>query len=581
MANGTGRVRPVPHLDLNNKAQAPIQNPDQWETGTIIGVTPSGKLEVSIDGAPDSLPTTIAPADSGVTAIGATVRLKRDSAGHIASVAVPDVIPDGETPVYLGATGQFVKNVADAQVELDADLAKAREDIASAKQDVDHLQDEVIPELNNQIKSLDETAIPGLAGRVDEAEQKLSPLPGRISATESAISVAQEDLDNLNDVKLPALSEATKDAARLTEGTLDNDRIAIGELSALIANVIQLNVSQLVASDAAINSAVINKLSVGIANVISLSASRITSGQLDAARINVAELAVELATVIHLDVSQLVASNAAINSAVISKLSVGIADVIELNVSRLVASDAHLGTAVAQRIVADTATFLKITTEMLIAGGAKITGPLLADTIQLATRLVAGDPSGSRTELDSTGLHVFQGSTEKVQVSASAKNGLRIWDSNSSQLVDLADSTFGSMLLTSAGKLTMVAGSTGTWGAWVGENFSTPFISPTSRCVMYMRCPLGDQGVAQNFYVRGAVILLDSAGTQFPVIDTGAAVTGASTLLPNGAIPQMGVNTNLTPGATYTVRAQFQASKAPSGAGTPWVSGRNIVVQPI
>ena len=133
MANGTGRVRPVPHLDLKNKAQAPIQNPDQWETGTIIGITPSGKLEVSIDGAPEGLPTTIAPADSGVTAIGATVRLKRDSSGHIASVAVPDVMPDGETPVYLGATGAFVKGIADAQVELDSAIAGATADAAAAQ----------------------------------------------------------------------------------------------------------------------------------------------------------------------------------------------------------------------------------------------------------------------------------------------------------------------------------------------------------------------------------------------------------------------------------------------------------------
>jgi hypothetical protein len=54
------------------------------------------------------------------------------------------------------------------------------------------------------------------------------------------------------------------------------------------------------------------------------------------------------------------------------------------------------------------ATFAKVTTDMLIAGGAKITGSLLADVIQLVTRLVAGDPDGTRTELNSLGLFVYR-----------------------------------------------------------------------------------------------------------------------------------------------------------------------------
>jgi hypothetical protein len=49
------------------------------------------------------------------------------------------------------------------------------------------------------------------------------------------------------------------------------------------------------------------------------------------------------------------------------------------------------------------AVFVQITTQQLIAGGAKITGELLADVIQLATRLVAGN-----VELDSTGLHNYR-----------------------------------------------------------------------------------------------------------------------------------------------------------------------------
>jgi len=57
---------------------------------------------------------------------------------------------------------------------------------------------------------------------------------------------------------------------------------------------------------------------------------------------------------------------------------------------------------------AKVATFAKVTTQMLQAGQARITGELLADTIRLSTRIVAGDPSGDAAIMDSTGLHVVK-----------------------------------------------------------------------------------------------------------------------------------------------------------------------------
>ena len=52
--------------------------------------------------------------------------------------------------------------------------------------------------------------------------------------------------------------------------------------------------------------------------------------------------------------------------------------------------------------------FAKVTTQMLQAGNAKVTGELLADTIRLSTRIVAGDPSGDAAIMDHTGLHVVK-----------------------------------------------------------------------------------------------------------------------------------------------------------------------------
>ena len=72
------------------------------------------------------------------------------------------------------------------------------------------------------------------------------------------------------------------------------------------------------------------------------------------------------------------------------------------------------GAVTASKVVASNelwaklATFAKVTTAMLEAGQAKITGELLADTIRLSTRIVAGDPSGDAAIMDSTGLHVVK-----------------------------------------------------------------------------------------------------------------------------------------------------------------------------
>jgi len=79
---------------------------------------------------------------------------------------------------------------------------------------------------------------------------------------------------------------------------------------------------------------------------------------------------------------------------------------------------------------AKVATFAKVTTQMLQAGNAKITGELLADTIRLSTRIVAGDPSGDAAILDHTGLHVVKAvesqPTEVVTLGTSGKDFLSI-----------------------------------------------------------------------------------------------------------------------------------------------------------
>ena len=52
------------------------------------------------------------------------------------------------------------------------------------------------------------------------------------------------------------------------------------------------------------------------------------------------------------------------------------------------------------------ANFAAVTTQMLTAGHARITAELLAERIRLATQIIAGDPEGTHTVLDPTGLRV-------------------------------------------------------------------------------------------------------------------------------------------------------------------------------
>lgn len=696
---------------------------DQWSTGTVVEALDNGLVAVELDGTDDDWPPVVAPADPGVTAIGASVRVIRDSTGRVSHVAAPDVLPDGANPLYVGSTGQFVKDVADAQVELDEAMGELDTRVSTAESDIAtnrELADQAVSDATASLikanaaatgvyqefaVSASPTTIPssgwsastpawvpgayiwsrtvttkgdgttvtgspvlttgndgpagdpgadgkrgeqGPAGNgVDstavayQASASGTTTPtGAWSATIPTVSAGQylwtrTVLTYTNGSTATLYSTARQgangapgqDGTPGSPGTPGTPGVGVASVTpyflmvttganapakptvnppggawsstepAYVANTELYRTDRVVYTNSTFAYTNVSKVAaykaareaITVANLAAAAAAgMIKPSQTDPGHQEGRlwfQLDSQGRTVgIKISDGQSWSSYALMADQVLVPGSAGTTSIKDgaITTPKIFAGavDATKITA-SESLWAKIGVFAEITTQMLVAGGATITGELLADVITLASRLVAGDPNGSRTELDQTGLHVYQGSTEKVQVSASAKNGLRIWDSNSSQLVDLADAAFGSMLLTSLGKLSMVAGATGKWGAWVGENFSTPFISPTSRCVMYMRCPIGDVGVAQNFYVRGAVILLDSAGNQFPVIDTGAAVTGASTLLPNGAIPQMGVNTNLTPGATYTVRAQFQASKAPSGVGTPWVSDRNIVVQPI
>ncbi len=231
------------------------------------------------------------------------------------------------------------------------------------------------------------------------------------------------------------------------------------------------------------------------------------------------------------------------------------------------------------------ATFASVTTDMLLAGGATITGELLADTIQLATRLVAGDPAGDRAELNGAGINIFKGGVERVRLAASAPNGLQVWNPSMAAMVDLSAAAFGAQILTHNPKLNIpVPGSQSAWGewkpgAWVFQSLGR-WTATTDRAQIFSTTSLGDAGVAQSFGVQIAFTMQPvGGGTEIALTDTGGeygAVVQRSSPNPNFGI------VSCTPGNMYNVRLQSRAIRyVSSPGGTPWIKNSQISLTPI
>ena len=119
-------------IDAKRRDQTPAQR-DSWITGTVTEQVGDGMLAVALDGTPEDWPDVVAPADPGVFALGASVRMLRDSTGRVIQIAAPNELPDGSMPLYVGSTGAFVKEISDAQGELDSAIAGATADAAAAQ----------------------------------------------------------------------------------------------------------------------------------------------------------------------------------------------------------------------------------------------------------------------------------------------------------------------------------------------------------------------------------------------------------------------------------------------------------------
>lgn len=264
-----------------------------WATGRVLDVLDGGMVRVELP-ADEPVSEVVAPADGGVTAIGAECVCLQDGTGRVYQVVSPATIPEGGHARATGATGRIALEAAGTKAELDA--AKAEIDAAQKR-------------LTEEVKAAKDAA----ATSGEAAANALKRAIGRVTVAQTA----------------PA-EPADGDLWVVTGA----DRQATG------------------------------------VKVWSAAAKAWQDYMLVAGKVLVPG-----------SVGNVQLADGAVTA------------------PKVTASD---------ELWAKVATFAKVTTQMLQAGNAKVSGELLADTIRLSTRIVAGDPSGDAAIMDSTGLHVVK-----------------------------------------------------------------------------------------------------------------------------------------------------------------------------
>lgn len=87
------------------------------------------------------------------------------------------------------------------------------------------------------------------------------------------------------------------------------------------------------------------------------------------------------------------------------------------------------------------ASFAKVTTAMLEAGNARVTGDLLADTIRLASRIIAGNERGTHTVIDGSGVRVRRATT------AGTRDVIRLGTSTGRDYISVVGSDGGTLTM--------------------------------------------------------------------------------------------------------------------------------------
>ncbi len=117
--------------DAQAATSAQMTQVDRWSDATITGQEDSTRVSVHLEGS--SEPDVVVPSDSGVSAVGASVRAFRDSSGRVTHVSIPDVIPEGAATFTVGVTGERLVQLDATQVDQGAQIDRVEADLDSAR----------------------------------------------------------------------------------------------------------------------------------------------------------------------------------------------------------------------------------------------------------------------------------------------------------------------------------------------------------------------------------------------------------------------------------------------------------------
>lgn len=362
--------RPGPGKSASGQLQG-----NQWVTGTVTEHVQGAFVAARIDGAEDDV---VAPAVAGVTYPGATVRMRLDDSGRVSEVAVPDDPPPPDTPpVWIGATGEYVERIEQAQQELDESMDGLSEGIQDAKTRSDQaIQDAAEAK----------TSVDGVNARMTQKTTPTARPNGADLVQGDEWFVTDED-DQVVDVRIWNGTEWVPYKVVLS---------ALGVAG---------SVGNILLEDGAVT------------------APKITASE---------ELSAKIAT------------------------------------------------------------FLQVTTEMLLAGDVRVTGTMLANTINLASKLVAGDPAGIHTVLDGAGLHVQDGASRLMDLGVTAgPTGVSIRNPKTRSMQSLSGMVFGGEFFNRTNTIELRNG-TSNWTEYTHEYLSPEFTAQAERYAVIYSIEMGN-----------------------------------------------------------------------------------------
>lgn len=207
-------------------AQAAASGAPSWILGRVVGTPaddeslPAGWARVEI---PHDAPTSEAAGmtDGGVSALGAIVMVTLDPTGKVVSISSPIVMPEGATPVAMGALGERVESaMADAaRAFAQAEEVRARAEAAQAAAERN------AAELTAAKRTAEEAAakvgtlagtVEGLSRALDEAKraaQEATSAASSVSAAAAEAIAAAQEATAAAASKAAAAEKATKEYA--------------------------------------------------------------------------------------------------------------------------------------------------------------------------------------------------------------------------------------------------------------------------------------------------------------------------------------------------------------------------------